>query len=202
MTFQVIDGFCDDLPRVIASAKAAGFDRWSPNRGEVGSSVYDGMGFWGDHALMIRALTGHLSAHVIPNATFFRVTNVGTERAYIHSDRETGAHTCVAYLSEHVEESGTAFYRHKRTGLLAMPSFDEMKADGIFEELRADMVSRDPEKWELVDMVRGRFNRALVFPAPLFHSRFPLEGIGSDVESGRLVWVSHFYKLARDGALY
>ena len=201
MTYLVFDDFCPEIAQVIASAHAAGFDTWRPNKGAVGSSIYDGMGFWGDHALMLRALMRHAGGIVVPNTLYFRVTNADTERAYIHSDRETGTHTCVAYLSEHDEPSGTAFFRHKRTGLREMPSFAEMVGEGIFEELRDDMVSRDPDKWEQTDFVRGAYNRALVFPAPLFHSRFPLEGIGTTADDGRLVWVSHFYKMAGNGEL-
>lgn len=201
MGYRVIDGFCEEAERVALSARAAGFGTWRPNKGEVGSSVYEGMGFWGDHALMLRALMRHLGGIVIPNSNFFRVTNVGMERAYIHSDREQGNHTCVAYLSDHAESYGTAFFRHKRTGLTEMPSFAAMKEAGIFEELRDDMVSRDPDKWEQTDFVRGAYNRAVVFDAPLFHSRFPLEGIGSDFDAGRLVWACHFFKLGPSGEL-
>lgn len=196
-----MDNFCEDLDRVKQSAFDAGFDTWNPNKGAVGSSVYEGMGFWGEHALMLRALTQAVGGVVIPNSLFFRVTNVGMERAYIHSDREMGNHTCVAYLTDHDEESGTAFFRHKRTGLKEMPSFAQMQEEGIFEELKADMVSRDPDKWVQTDYVRGAKNRALIFPAPLFHSRFPLEGIGNDLQSGRLIWATHFYKLSNMGEL-
>ena len=83
-----------------------------------------------------------------------------------------------------------------------MPSFQEMKDMGIFESLKEDIVSRDPDKWEQIDYVEGKYNRALIFYAPLFHSRFPLEGIGTDEREGRLVWVSHFYKLNGYGELY
>lgn len=202
MTYLVVDNFCEDLDRVKQSALAAGFGAWRPNKGEVGSSVYDGMGFWGDHALMLRALARTLGGLVVPNSMFFRSTNVGMEQAYIHSDRESGNHTCVAYLTEHDEESGTAFFKHKRTGLAEMPSFQQMREMGIADELKADMVSRDPGKWVQTDYVRGALNRALIFPAPLFHSRFPLEGIGDSAESGRLVWVSHFFKMSPAGELY
>ena len=201
MSYLVIDNFTPDLDRVKSSAFAAGFDTWNPNKGEVGSSVYEGMGFWGDHAVMVSALMRATGGIVIPNSMFFRVTNVGTERAYIHSDRESGNHTCVVYLTEHEEESGTAFFQHKRTGLIAMPSFAELHESGLMDELREDMVSRDPNKWIQLDYVRGVKNRALIFDAPLFHSRFPLDGIGSSFETGRLVWVSHFYKVNPAGEL-
>jgi hypothetical protein len=202
MSFLVVDDFSDELERVRLSVFAAGFDTWAPNKGEVGSSVYEGMGFWGDHALMLQALTRAIGGVVVPNAMFFRVTNEGMERAYIHSDRESGNHTCIAYLTEHQEESGTAFFMHKRTGLREMPSFAEMQERGIFEELREDMVSRDSDKWVQTDYVRGSLNRALIFRAPLFHSRFPLEGIGTSPETGRLVWASHFYKMSPAGELF
>ncbi len=199
----VVDDFSDCAAHVRESAIRAGFGNWKPNKGEVGSSNYAGMGFWGDHSLMCHALIGAVRNVIVPNSMFFRVTNEGFEKAYIHSDRETGNWTCVAYLSEHEgEESGTAFYRHVPTGLTEMPSFEEMHNQGILEQLKADMVSRDPTKWEMYDKVEGKFNRALIFKAPLFHSRFPVEGIGSSDEDGRLVWVSHFYKLMGNGDLF
>jgi hypothetical protein len=201
MGFLVVDDFCPEMERVKASAFAAGFDTWNPNKGEVGSSVYEGMGFWGDHSLMLQALMRSIGGIAIPNSMFFRVTNKGMERAYIHSDRESGSFTCVCYLTGHDEESGTAFFRHKRTGLIAMPSFAEMRESGLMDELREDMVSRDPSKWVQTDYVRGAKNRALIFDAPLFHSRFPLEGIGSTFDTGRLVWVSHFHKINPAGEL-
>lgn len=202
MSYLVVDNFCADIERVTQSAFAAGFDTWRPNKGEVGSSVYDGMGFWGDHALMLQSLIRAVNNVVVPNTMYFRVTNEGMERAYIHSDRESGNYTCVAYLTNHEQESGTAFYRHKPTGWTEMPSFAELQELGVMDELKADMVSRDPDKWEQLDFVRGVKNRALIFNAPLFHSRFPLEGIGTDHESGRLVWASHFYKVDNRGELF
>lgn len=202
MKYFTVDDFCEDIEFVKASAFAGGFGKWTPNKGEVGSSVYDGMAFYGHHAPMIRSMIGATGNVCIPNSMFFRVTNEDTEQAYIHSDREYGAHTCVVYLSEHDTPYGTAFYKHKRTGLTEMPSFEEMKEMGIFEELRDDMVSRNPDAWELLDVVEGKFNRAVIFEAPLFHSRFPIHGIGDTYEEGRLVWVSHFYKLNGYGELF
>lgn len=201
MTFRVIDNFLDDPAAVVRSVHAAGFGTWRPEKGEFGSSIYDGMAFWGDHAQLLRALALH-EGPVIPNSMFFRATNVGMERAYIHSDRECGAHTCVVYLSEHDEPSGTAFFRHLPTGLTRMPSIDEMRDMGTVDTFGADMVSRDPDKWEQLDTIRGAYNRAVIFEAPLFHSRFPLEGIGHDADTGRLVWVTHFYHMAPSGQLF
>lgn len=200
--YEVVDDFCEDLATVKQSAQLAGFDTWLPRKGEVGSSVYEGMGFWGDHSQMLRSLILATGKVLVPNSMFFRVTNEGTEQAYIHSDREAGMHTCVVYMSHHDTEYGTAFYRHKPTGMTHMPSFLEMYEQGILEELKRDMVSRDSDKWEQVDYVQGKYNRALIFDAPLFHSRYPLEGIGRSADDGRMVWVSHFNYINGAGEFY
>lgn len=199
--YAVVDDFCDDVDRVVGSVRAAGLAPWSPNAGDMGGTYYKGMGFVGDHALMLRPIVPIVGSPIVPNLMFFRLANEDTESASIHSDRETGNWTCVVYLSEHDQPSGTAFYRHKPTGLIEMPTVREMKEMGIFEQLRADIASRDPDKWEQIDYVEGKYNRALIFYAPLFHSRFPINGIGKTEDEGRLVWVSHFYKLNGYGQL-
>lgn len=200
MSIIVVDDFCEYAKEVVASAHFGGFGTWLPNKGQVGSSVYEGTAFWGDHALMIAPLVNATRSVVVPNTMFFRGTKKDTETAYIHSDREHGDYTAIVYLSEHDEEYGTAFFRHVPTGLLHMPSFEEMAEMGILEEIKEDMVTRDPSKWEQVDYVEGKYNRALIFDAPLFHSRFPVHGIGTTDEEARLVWVSHFFKLHGDGS--
>lgn len=193
MSFTVHDEFTPHAARVRDSALASGFGTWRPNKGEVGSSIYTGMNFWGEHALMVHALGRRFGAPVIPNSMFFRVTNEDTEAAYVHSDREAGEFTAIVYLSEHDEETGTGFYRNRRTGLVQMPSFELMRADPVeFEKLKREMVEGTDEAWELLDFVRGRFNRCVMFDAPLFHARHPKKGIAATPEAGRMVWVCHF----------
>ena len=198
----VADDFCDRVEDVVDSVHAAGFSTWLPNKGKVGSSVYEGMGFWGHHALMLKNIMFHMNSVIVPNSMFFRCTNEGMEQAYIHSDRASGEWTCVAYLSEHEQSYGTAFFKHLPTGLTHMPSFAEMEERNILDSFKQDMVSRDESKWEQIGYVEGKYNRAVMFHAPLFHSRYPLEGIGSTSEDGRLIWASHFYKLDGYGQLH
>jgi hypothetical protein len=189
----IVDNFCPRLDEVRDSALASGFGTWRPNKGEVGSSVYEGMSFWGKHALMIGALSYHLGLRILPNSMFFRVTNSGTEGAYVHSDRESGDFTCVAYLSDHDAISGTGFYRHRESGMTHMPSFNEMSGDPeFFAKLKREMVNGSDEHWEQLDFVRGLYNRALVFDAPRFHARSPRHGFGESSSDGRMVWVCHF----------
>lgn len=188
------DNFCEHAADVRQSALASGFGAWRPNKGQVGSSIYDGMNWKGDHGTMLRALSAMLGGcQIFPNSMFFRVTTPDTERAYIHSDRRDGSFTCVAYLSEHDNEvSGTGFYRHRATGLREMPPFEEL-TDPKYDQLKRDMVEGGEAEWEQLDFVRGLFNRAVVFAAPLFHSRVPLHGIGDgSPENARMIWACHF----------
>jgi hypothetical protein len=196
---SIIDNFTPRIDEVRASALASGFGTWRPNKGEVGSSVYEGMNFWGKHSLMLHALSYRLGCPVFPNNMFFRVTNTDTEAAYVHSDRESGDFTCVAYLSDHAEMSGTGFYRHRETGMTHMPSFAEMAQDPMFAQLKREMVGGSDEHWEQLDFVRGLYNRAVVFDAPRFHARSPRYGFANDAENGRMVWVCHFVTGVNNG---
>jgi Family of unknown function (DUF6445) len=190
---RVIDDFLPNPDRMRKSALESGFGTWRPNKGEVGSSNYDGMNFWGEHSQGLRELTDMHRCAVYPNSMFFRVCNENTEGAYIHSDREMGEYTAIVYLSKHAEQYGTGFYKHIASGRSCMESFEEMrKRPEWFAEFKQEMVEGDPLVWELLQFVAGSYNRALIFEAPLFHSRSPKHGFGKTVEDGRMVWVCHY----------
>jgi hypothetical protein len=189
----VIEDFVPNPDRLRQSALESGFGSWRPSKGEVGSSVYEGMNFWGDHAMGLRALVKAHGQMVYPNSMFFRVCNKDTEGAYVHSDREAGDYTAIVYLSKHSEESGTGFYRHRQSGITRMRSFADMaQSPEWFAQFKTEMVEGSPKVWECLDFVPGFYNRALIFEAPLFHSRHPKNGFGSTAEDGRMVWVCHY----------
>lgn len=192
--FLVVDDFVSNPHRVRQSALDSGFGTWAPNKGAVGSSVYTGMNFWGDHATLLESLTKAMGQPVFPNSMFFRVTNADTEGAYVHSDREAGDYTAIVYLSEHESSgSGTGFYEHLETSMTRMPSFAELGQNpAFFDRLKIQMVEGKPEHWKRLEFIPGRYNRALIFEAPLYHSRVPRHGYGATPEDGRMVWACHF----------
>lgn len=192
--YIIEDDFLEDPESLRFSAIQAGFGTWRPNTGEVGSSKYDGMCFWGDHATPMRQLTKVVGAPIYPGSMFFRVTNKETEAAYVHSDREAGEYTAILYLSKHAarDGSGTGFYRNRRTGKAHMDSFAGMVGRPDFSLLRDEMVDGSDKYWEQLKFISGEYNRLLVFHAPLFHARVPKNGFGDSVEDGRMVWVCHF----------
>lgn len=191
---QIIDNFTPRIDEVRASARESGFGTWAPNRGEVGSSRYDGMSFVGRHELMLHALAHYVGRPIYPGAMFFRSTNVDTEGAYVHSDREAGDFTAIVYLSDHQDRYGTGFYKHRETGMTHMPSFAELREQPeLFAKLKGEMVDGGESYWEQLDFVRGQYNRAVIFDAPRFHARSPRHGFGTTPGEGRLIWACHFY---------
>jgi hypothetical protein len=163
----VIDNFLKDPVAVRNSVLSAGFGTWRPNKGKSGADYYDGIGFYGDHAPIIETIYKRVGVIGYPNSMCFRVTNETTEKGVIHSDAAAGDTTCFLYLSSHPDKYGTAFYR------------------------------KSGDDWVEEEFVRGQFNRIVVFKSQYYHCRFPLNGIGNDEITGRLVWVGHF----KDGAL-
>ncbi len=150
------------------------------------------MNFQGLHAPMVHSLHVAIGQPVYPNSLFFRVTNLDTEKAYTHSDREAGDYTCVAYLSQHKERCGTGFFRHRATGLTEMPPFCELRKKK-YAQLKRDITDGGEKEWEETAFVASVYNRAVIFKAPLFHARFPRQGFGRTAEDGRLVHVIHFH---------
>lgn len=191
-SFQVIDQFCEQVERVRESALFAGFGNWTPAQGSMAEANLDGMGFGGMHAVLTKSLMNATGSVVVPNLTHFRVTTVNTDRAPIHSDAHAAPYTCIVYLTPNANRGATAFWRHKKTGLTSMPSNPDASLAAM---LRDDMAKSSMEDWQMVDLVSGEYNRALIFNAPLFHCRFPMEDAGTDVDSGRMVWICHYFKL-------
>jgi len=189
---EVFDDFVSDPDRIRQTALRSGFGTWHPNKGDIGAAFYEGVNFWGDHASLFRALHRKIGP-IIPSSMFFRITNPRMEHALIHSDREYGEQTAIVYLSQSSEMSGTAFYRHRLTGMTDMPPLEELMRDQVFfKKLRQHMLDADDADWEPYHFVEARYNRCLVFDAPKIHCRIPKTGYGTDESDSRMVWVCHF----------
>lgn len=188
-----IDDFLSDPDKMRQSALASGFGTWRPNKGAIGPSKFDGVNFYGDHATGVRAIAKHFKVPIYPNKFFFRVTTEDTEEAVVHSDIFTGDFTCLLYMSEH-EGSGTEFYRHKPTDTYSLPPLKDFYADQeLFERMKVDCSHRNPDIWEKVNTIEAKYNRAIIFPSPVFHCRYPYTGFGHGPEDGRMIWGCHFY---------
>lgn len=189
----VVDNFLEDPDTMRQSAISSGFGTWRPSKGAIGPDKFEGVNFYGNHGTGVRALAKGLSRPIYPNKFFFRLTTEDTEEAVVHSDIFTGDLTCILYLSKH-EDNGTEFYRHKPTDTYALPPLKQFYADQEnFDRMKKDCSHRDQEIWDKVNFVEGKYNRAVIFPSPVFHCRYPYTGFGHGPEDGRMIWGCHFY---------
>jgi hypothetical protein len=95
-------------------------------------------------------------------------------RLTIHTDSQSDW-TGLIYLNTPEQcKGGTAFYRHKATGLRGLPSTGDALRNGeLLEDLEARTVGRDTQNlhaWDVVMFVAMRFNRLILFRGYQFHS--------------------------------
>jgi len=94
------------------------------------------------------------------------------------------------------DAGGTDFFRHRRTGLEAVPQDPARIAASGYNDVNAlieDVVNKDttsPAKWERVMRVPARFNRLLLFSPWQFHNA--ASGFGREAEDARLVMLLFF----------
>jgi uncharacterized protein DUF6445 len=102
-----------------------------------------------------------------PGITYFRRQPEGqVEPNFIHTDRDMGDWTGVLYLNPHPPMGdGTTFWEHRLTHARASTA-DTL--DVLHEEW---MTWRSLDHWQPWYTVAAKFNRLVLFPAPLFHSR-------------------------------
>lgn len=129
-----------------------------------------------------------------------RLTRKGDKgRSGVHIDPAN--YSGILYLSRpedcaKPDAGGTDFFRHKRTGLEAVPQDAARIAASGYGDINAlveDVVNKDtttPAKWERTLRIPARFNRLLLFSPWQFHNAAP--GFGTSTEDARLVMLLFF----------
>ncbi|SHN54142.1 DUF6445 family protein [Erythrobacter sanguineus] len=129
-----------------------------------------------------------------------RLTRKGDRgKSGVHID--PASYSGILYLSRpedcaKPDAGGTDFFRHKRTGLEAVPQDPAQIAASGYADANAlieDVVNKDtlaPARWERVLRVPARFNRLLLFSPWQFHNAAP--GFGTTHEDARLVMLLFF----------
>ena len=132
-----------------------------------------------------------------------RLTPKGAKgKSGVHID--PASYSGILYLSRpedcaRPDAGGTDFFRHKRTGLEAVPQDPAGIAASGYSDVNAlveDVVNRDttlPAKWERTMRVPARFNRLLLFSPWQFHNAAP--GFGTAPDDSRLVMLLFFAPL-------
>lgn len=141
----------------------------------------------------LRRYPGLESAQILHD--FFRLNGANeSATSWIHADIGMGTHAAVWYLNpDPPAENGTAFWRHAMLGWDGLPSAEELETERYDMEKLADLLrgdSNDPEKWEKRMIVPGDFNRLILYPTGLFHSRWPQHSFGASPATARLIYVA------------
>lgn len=98
-----------------------------------------------------------------PTLSFFRQGEQDQiEPHFIHTDASMGSWTALLYLTPNPpEEDGTLFWRHKATGDVGSLLLTKDEASQWFDE----------SVWEQWYRAQAKFNRLVIFPSQLYHSR-------------------------------
>ena len=99
------------------------------------------------------------------------------DKTWIHHDETTWA--AVVYLTPEAPiESGTAIYRHKKSGIYNWSPEDKIDYNKTKEV-------NDLNNWEQIMFVANIYNRMVLYRGSLYH-RSVLPGFGHDKHTGRL----------------
>lgn len=123
-----------------------------------------------------RGLSEYLGQSPEIHAMFMRRSPKGVDVPHVaHHDAVMGRYSLMLYLDDK-EGSGTAFLRHKESGIMYQPDSQEY----------VDVVVKDQnslEKWVVSSMVQSKANRAAIFDAGIFHCAMPVGGYGEGNEA-------------------
>lgn len=154
--------------------------------------VYKGIGLGYVPELFYEILGNNLGRIITPNLHYFRLgTKEDSPTTYIHADSGCSKYAAVWYLTEAPDDvvAGTAFWKHKATGLEQISEQDRA-ASNLLQMLDAD--GADESKWKMVGLCGQKFNRCVVYPTNIFHSRYPQDAWGNNASNGRIVFTSFF----------
>jgi hypothetical protein len=180
----VIDNFAPDPEAIRERVVASEFGTVTGPDG----MEYTGISLQGNLGLL-PLLSAAVGFEVDPVMSFCRL-NLDKElpNTAVHADTICAEYASILYLNTDDQcHGGTGFWRHKPTGLYAMP--DTMPPD---EEQEMVKQWQEQSFWQLAGFVGMRFNRLIVYPTKMFHSRYPLEAFGNNPQNGRLIWLCFF----------
>lgn len=195
-SFIMIDDFLANPLELRRQALGLGYDDKDP------AANYPGI--VSSRALPIKGLDDHVSTLAGVRLTGAPDTLHGHCRLTLKGDRgQSGVHVDPAFYSgilyltppQHCR-GGTDFYRHRRTGLDAVPRTDDGIAAAGYGDVNAlieDVVNKDtrnPSRWERTFTAPMRFNRLILFSPWMFHNS--AAGFGTGAADGRLVYLMFF----------
>ncbi|WP_379921371.1 DUF6445 family protein [Erythrobacter sp. R86502] len=204
-SFLIVDDFLKDPWSVRRAALALDYDPALQHGNFAGRNSAQVLDTSGIDAAVSRLLGIGLGPARGTQHGHCRLTGKGDPaRSGVHID--PAAYSGILYLSRPQDcakpgAGGTDFFRHRRTGLEAVPQDPAGIAAsgyGDINTLVEDVVNMDtahPAKWERTMRVPARFNRLLLFSPWQFHNAAP--GFGTGPDDSRLVMLLFFAPIRR-----
>lgn len=116
---------------------------------------------------------------------FLRMSPAGVTVPHVaHTDALMGTYSLMLYLQTN-SDSGTAFLRHKESGITYHPE----------HELFKNLITRDQnntQSWQIYNTIESVENKALIFDAALVHCAYPVGGYGTTQRDSRIVLTCFF----------
>lgn len=179
-------------PRAATIRKNALIQNFGPQ--EYLGHTYNGIGLDYDPEL-VPEIEGAMGGNIDPVLGFFRL---GLEddktTSWIHADISLQAkYAAILYLADPIAPlQGTAFWRNKGLGIDRVPDLPQGSVElAEWISKYGDLLngeSNEIEKWDLLGVAGMKFNRLVVYPGGLFHSRYPEHTWGKDKKEGRLTY--------------
>lgn len=202
-TITVIDDFHPLAKTITRVAKTLNYSEPINYAGHT----YHGMSQEYEPELYKETLEVGLARDVLIKQWYFRLgTKTGNEpTTHIHADSICAQYAAVWYLSKPPAgvEAGTAFWKHIQFAIESTPTLVELQkiwpqedqkisgyADRFLDQINKD--GGDESKWVRTVLIPQKFNRLVIYPTKLFHSRFPRDAWGDGTADGRLIHVSFF----------
>jgi hypothetical protein len=130
------------------------------------------------------------------NGVFFSAFSRGprAEMLKVHFDEPPDWISILVYLTPNAaRDTGTSFWQHRETGLIARPTKRDALRLGLESEELEIMLDRDGwnrKCWIEIDRIGNIYNRAVMFRAGRFHSA--TRHFGGNLNDGRLYHSFHF----------
>lgn len=191
-SLSVFDNFSPDLLKIRAQVLGTGF---GTQKGP------DGLDYTGicplDAPELVDGISQAIHHKVVPKLSCFRLNLAGEKpHSWIHSDDICAQYASVLYMNlPGTEQGGTAFWKHQGIGIDKMPTEAEILNCGFQPKWFCDMMQKewnDLTYWQQSGFVGMKWNRLLVYPTSMFHSRYPFEPFGTTPQDGRMIWVCFF----------
>lgn len=196
----IIDDFLKDPWAARRAALALEYDPAKQHGNFPGLNSAAPLDMQGVNAAVSRQIGAQLTGAPGTQHGHCRLTRKGDRgKSGVHID--PASYSGILYLSRpedcaKPDAGGTDFFRHRRTGLDAVPQDPARIAASGYTDVNGlieGVVNRDtlvPAKWERVMRVPARFNRLLLFSPWQFHNAAP--GFGTSVQDARLVMLLFF----------